>query len=247
MRRYRELGLGALIAALALLAANGLRSGGAAPIPLAPDPAFASSQPGTLTPFLRFTGTGTVSVRPDTATIWFSTQGRALTLSAAENQASAAMSKVIAALKAHGEADADLRTEGGWTYDSTPDGGLRTAMQSLTVTVRDLTAAGKLMAVGIDAGASDAPGPSFSLADQHAGYASALRAAITDARSKADSAAQMLGVKVTGVVSVDESSQTQPIMFGAMADAARPATSPVPVKPGMQQVSASVTVTFSYS
>ena len=236
-----------LCAGVALLV-GGARSGGEEAAGLAPPPAFAAQDPGPLAAYLRFTGSGSVQMRPDTATIWFSVRGRGETLRSAQDRASVAMRKLIAAIRAAGVDEADLRTEGGWSYGGWyEEDGLRVAMQSLTVTVRDIANAGALLAAGIDAGASDASGPSFSLSDQRDGYASALRKAIADARSKADAAAGLLGIDVTGVVSVDESPgyAPPPYVYGAAVEGA--GTAPVPVEPGTQMVSATVTVVFSYA
>ena len=75
---------------------------------------------------------------------------------------------------------------------------------SLNVKVRKIDDAGKLLTAANEAGADGVGGPSFSVDDTRAAYASALRQAIEDARAKAEAAAAQMGVKVGGVVSVDD-------------------------------------------
>lgn len=231
--------------AFATVAALALRP---APAPAAPVAAAAPS-PGQLTPFLRFTGTGRVTAKPDQATLEFSTDGRGGSQSQAMNQASARMRRLIDALKRAGVADADLRTGGGYAARDWQDSSRWIATQSLTVTVRDLGRAGNLLALGTDNGATSSSGPSFSLSDASAFYQAALRRAVQDARGKAEAAAALMGVRITGVVSVEEGGAGQP--YPVLADAAGMAasaapTAPPPVQPGTQQVAAAVTVVFSY-
>jgi uncharacterized protein len=230
--------------ALATVAALTLRP---APAPAAPV-AAAAPAPGQLTPFLRFIGTGTVTAKPDQATLEFSTDGRGGSQSQAMNQASARMRRLIDALKLAGVADADLRSGGGYAARDWQDSSRWTATQSLTVTVRDLGRAGNLLALGTDNGATSSSGPSFSLSDTSASYQAALRRAVQDARAKAEAAAALMGVRIAGVVSVDEGGAGQPYPVGDTAGMARSAaaTSPPPVQPGTQQVAATVMIVFSY-
>jgi hypothetical protein len=197
--------------------------------------------------YLRFNGTGTVSVTPDQATIHFSTTGRAGTLSEATNEASAGMSRVLVAMREMGVKKHDTQTDGvsGYKDDQT---GLYQAEQDLTVTVTHIDRTGKLLAAGIRAGAQATYGPEFSTADQHAGQASAVRAAVQNARAQADAAAAAAGMQVTGVISISETQPFQPFYGDATAFAAK-ATSPVaavPVRVGKQRQTATVSVVFSY-
>src|SRR5205085_104514 len=67
------------------------------------------------------------------------------------------------------------------------------AEQSLTVTVRDISRAGKLDAAGVSAGAHSSEGPVFSLASKQRGYRAALAAAVKQARSQATAMAAAAG------------------------------------------------------
>ena len=111
--------------------------------PLAPPQAQAQAQGGQLAAYLRFTGTGTVQAKPDTATLHFSTVGSGSSLAAAQNQASARMTTLLAAFQHAGIAQADLATGSGWAGQDGEHPGRYTASQELTVTVRDLSAPGR--------------------------------------------------------------------------------------------------------
>ena len=196
--------------------------------------------------FLRFSGTGNASVTPDRATIDFTTDDRAGSLAQATNITSARMARVMAAMKAHGVVRADMRTE-EVSGSHNPKGGYR-AQQSLAVTVTDISRTGLLLAAGIHAGAQATYGPGFSTADQKAGLAHALQAAVRNARAKADIAAEAAGLRVTGVVSVSEEGSPEPYYSPVYAAPARfDQVQTIPIKRGTQRRSATVTVVFSYA
>jgi uncharacterized protein YggE len=237
----RQLAVTAAVAVLAIAAYQAVHAPSPAPAAAAPHQAG-----GVLAPFLRFTGTGKVTMRPDRGTITFDTHGTGSTLVVAENQASDAMRAVIHRLQADGVAKADMQTS-GVSGGPRPRQGDFTADQSLTVTVRDLARTGKILADGTAAGAHSVYGVDFSIGEQNHAYDQALAAAVRDARAKADAAAAVAGLHVTGVVSVDET-QSQPVYYApGLAGAAERSSSPVPVQRGTQQVSAQVTVVFAYS
>jgi uncharacterized protein len=212
-------------------------------------PAASSPRPnGMLQPFMRFTGTGTATMRPDRGTISFSTHGVGDTLLDAQNQASQAMHALISRLHADGVPGIEMQTNGVNGYKRQHLSGYA-ADQSLTVTVRDVSKIGKLLADGAATGAQSSSGVDFSTSDKRRSYNSALTAAVGDARAKAEAAATAAGLHVSGVVSVDETQASQPYYGVQLADAVPGAERAVrvPVKRGTQQMSAQVTVVFSYT
>lgn len=222
--------------------------------PGAPPPAQAApaaTDTGALVPYLRFSGFGSVTVKPDTASIYVSTVATAGTSADALDAASKKMTKVQTRLKELGVAAEDLATSNSSTYQDFDTKKWRAEL-SLSVKVRDIDQAGTLLSEANAAGADGVSGPSFSVEDTRAAYATAVRKAIEDARSKAEAAAAQMGVKVGGVVSVDDSSGgvSPPIFAQAGAEAAKAsadASAPVPIEPGTQEVGATVTVVFTYS
>lgn len=248
MSEVRQFLFGAAVAAAvvstSVLAFSG--GGGGDLTPPAQAASNVATQPQQLTPYLRFSGTGTVRVKPDTASLSFSTSGEDSSKSAAVNQASTAMRHVIASMQQQGVSRSDLQTSMDVYRDTTR--GVYDASESLQVTVRDVQNAGKLVATGLNAGADNSSGPEFSLADQNTGYDAALHRAVANARAHADTAAALIGAHVTDVVSIDDSAgqpdqPPYPMAFRAMDSS----VAPVPVEHGLQQVSATVTVVFSYA
>ncbi len=76
------------------------------------------------------------------------------------------MRALIRRLRADGVARSDMRTD-GVSGGARPRHGDFTADQSLTVTVRDLSKTGRLLADGAAAGAQSDYGVDFSIGNQH--------------------------------------------------------------------------------
>jgi hypothetical protein len=242
MKDARQLIVTAAVAVLAIAAYQAVHDTSRAPAAAA-----ARTPGGVLQPFMRFTGSGDVTMHPDRGTISFSTHGTGATLAAAQVAASRTMNLLIAKLRSDGVARSDMRTD-GVSGGARPRNGDFAADQSLTVTVRDLSKTGRYLADGAATGAQSDYGVDFSIGNQHHAYDEALRAAIADARSKADAAAAAAGLHVSGVVSVEESQQQQ--FYAGDLSYARAAAIPgpsVPIRRGTQKVSAQVTVVFSYT
>ena len=232
----------AAVAVLAIAGYQALHGASQAPAASSPRPS------GMLQPFMRFTGTGTATMRPDRGTISFSTHGVGGTLLDAQNQASQAMHALIARLHADGVPGIEMQTNGVNGYKRQHLSGYA-ADQSLTVTVRDVSKIGKLLADGAATGAQSSSGVDFSTSDKRRSYNSALTAAVADARAKAEAAATAAGLHVSGVVSVDETQASQPY-YGVQSAVAVPGAERavrVPIKRGTEQMSAQVTVVFSYT
>ena len=211
--------------------------------------ALAATTPhSTMPSFLRFDGDGQDAIRPDRATIHFTTNGRGSTLIDATNQASRAMRRVIAAMHAGKVARINMQTDGA--NGSRTSSGDYEAEQNLTVTVMKVGTTGKLIAAGINAGATANYGPDFSSKARASAQSRAIQSAIASARRKADAAAAAAGLHVTGVISVSETQLGYAYPGGlafSAAKAAAPRVLEVPIRRGSQQVSASLTVVFAYS
>jgi uncharacterized protein YggE len=188
------------------------------------------------------TGTGTATSVPDRASFSFGVTTQAATASQALARNGDAMEKVIAALKAHGIATADLQTQSVSLSPRTSEQGDivgYTASDSVSAT-GSIDRAGEVIDAAVGAGATDVSGPSFTRADQDALYRQALKAAVADAKAKAQVLAAAAGVSLGGVTAIVESGQEPvPIPFG------RTAAPSTPIEPGTQQTQATVTVTFA--
>ena len=129
-----------------------------------------------------------------------------------------------------------------------------TAATTVDVRFADSDKVGRFLTAATGLGASGFEGPSFEFSSPNAGRAEAEQAALRDARSRADAAAALLGLRVVGVRSVDLNPETliaepQQAVAEGQAGATAPApakkTSPTtPVEAGAEEVSATVNVVF---
>lgn len=160
------------------------------------------------TPTVAADGVGLATLTPDVASfaVFVSEQGRSTTK--ARNAANRVARTITSAATAAGVAPGDIRTVSVNINRSRVKPKRRpaytryTARQYLTFTVRDVTKVGALMDAAADAGADDIEGPEYGFADPSAGRLLATRAAIADARKRADDAAAQTGLRITGVRSV---------------------------------------------
>jgi uncharacterized protein len=119
--------------------------------------------------------------------------------------------------------------------------------EQLSVTLNSLSSAGTQISEAARAGgnATVIDGVSLNLSDTGALLASARAKAVADARAKASAYARALGRPLGPVVSMTETPPAQPFQpfpYNAPAPSARSA---VPVHPGTQQLSVTVTVVFA--
>jgi uncharacterized protein len=196
------------------------------------------------------TGTGTVSGTPNQLMLSMGVQVTAASVDSALQQANQAVSKVIAALRAQGVAAADVQTAGLYiqpNYGSgsqTPTG--YGASESLTATLDNISAAGAQIQAAVHAGgnAVTVDGVSLNLTDTSGLLATARARAVADARTKAAQYAQALGQPLGPVVSISDQTQA-PTLPVPMASAAAGKASSVPINPGSQQLTVSVTVVYA--
>jgi uncharacterized protein YggE len=194
------------------------------------------------------TGSGEARATPNRASLSFSVQNEGANANEALAANSAAMRRLIAALKGAGVDPKDLKTEQldvSPRYDPDKVEGSRgySASSMLTATDQPLERASRLSDIGVAAGADSVSGPGLSVADQDAGYDRALERAVGDARAKAKVLADAAGVSLGEVTSIVEGSQPQP--FYAMETRALALDAKAPIEPGSERVTAVVTMTFA--
>ena len=234
----RTLGAGALGALIVAVAALTAQAGPAAAAPVnAGDPA------NTIT----VSASGKVTVVPDVARVNLGVTINKSTVKAARSAAAAAMTNIIAAIKALGVADADIRTVGLNLYPQYANGSSTkiagyTISEQLQITIRDLDKAGDVVDAATAKGATDVNGISFELADPEKAMNDARASAVTTARASAQAMASAGQVTLGKVVAITDLSPATPIYYGAERAFDALAT---PVKPGTQDVAVSVTVIFA--
>jgi len=194
-------------------------------------------------------GAGAVTTVPDRAEISFGVVSEGTSARAALSANSAEARRVIDALKASGVADRDIQTQQVSLSPRYAGEGERivgyTAQNTVVATLRDLDRAGAAIDAAVAAGANQVFGPSLIRADRTEIYRNALRAAVADARGKAQVLATASGVTLGGVVNVVESGAAPPPV--PVAEGATRQDAPTPIEPGTQTLEANVTVTFAIS
>lgn len=200
-------------------------------------------------------GTGTVDIAPDTASISFGVRTQNESLEAAQDENSTRAQAIMDTFAAAGIAEEDVATSGYSVYvinEYDRDGNLvgvqgYEVWNQVTVIIRDLSIVGQVLDDAVGAGANEVGSISFYVEDTDAAASQARRAAIENARAKADEIAEAAGVIVIGVYSVEETSAPSadarefeaaaPMGAGDMASA-------VPVSPGQTQVRVEVRVVY---
>jgi uncharacterized protein len=191
-------------------------------------------------------GTATVSTIPDRAQISFGVESQAATARAALAANATEMRRVIAALKSAGAAD--IRTQSVWLSSRYGNDNVvvgYVAQNTVSATVEDVARAGATIDAAVEAGANQIYGPSLSTTDQAELYRQALKAAVADARARAEALALAAGATIGRATQIAESGATPgPLPYAAAEKAAADST---PIEGGKQEVSATVTVTFALS
>jgi uncharacterized protein YggE len=192
-------------------------------------------------------GEGTVEGEPDTLTVGVGVTTTAPHAAEALTQNNAIAAKVQQALRADGVATADLQTTGLSLQQAYPAVNGYQVVDEVTATVRVLGRAGTIiddaLAAAGDSGRLDMANLSMSRPSPY--LAAARQQAVIAARLDAQQLAAAAGEKLGPLVSMtDQAQQPVPVypISGAAASTAGPA---VPVQPGTQQVTVSVTTVWS--
>ena len=163
-------------------------------------------------------GTGRVVISPDVADLRLGVSVTKPTVKAARAAAADSMTKVIAALKKLGIADADLQTSGlslQPVYDyqnnaNPPKLTGYTLSNGVSVTIRDLDKIGDAIDDGLAAGATTLDGVTFRVDDPAKAQEQARKQAMSQAKAIADTLSSSAGVSIAGVASISESTGQMP-------------------------------------
>lgn len=199
------------------------------------------------------TGTGRAQLAPDRFSFTAGVQTMAPTVDDAVGENNRRVQAVIAALKRAGAADKDIQTSNFSIYPQQEYGENRLPrilgyQVNNTITVRStkLGDAGKLLGIAIGAGVNTASGLNFEVSDPARGRDQGLKAAFDDAKAKAVLLAQAAGRTLGRALQISEGVQQNappPMPMRAMAMEAK-ASQDVPVEPGSQELTFTITVTF---
>jgi uncharacterized protein len=192
-------------------------------------------------------GTGEVQGRPDTLTAQISIEATAPDVTAAMNQTSDRMQAVIDALANSGIDKNDIATtnvtlQPQYGGGNSPSIIAYQASNSMTVKIRNLnTASQTLGLIGTTGGdATRINSVSYAIDDDSQLVRDARTRAFDDAKDRAEQYAQLAGLTLGDVISISESAGTTP-PTPPPAPMPRAAMEAVPLEPGQQTVSFSVT------
>jgi uncharacterized protein YggE len=207
-----------------------------------------TSSAGTL-PGITVVGTGSAHAVPDVSDWSFGVQSDADTASAALKEASAATQRILDALRGAGISKEDLRTEQVSLYPQMSSDGRAvvgySASSSVQATVHRISEAGSILDAAVAAGANQVSGPMLRVSDSRAQYRDAAAVALEDARARAQALAAEAGVTLGAPIAIIDSGgggTPIPVYDRLASDAAE-----MPIEPGTQEISASLTVTFAIS
>jgi uncharacterized protein YggE len=262
----RKVFYGAALAALAVfMAGYAVYSAAAAPsLPAGGGPAAlqpnapAAQTGGTAVRTITVVGMGKASGAPDVAHVTVGVESQGPALQAVVDDNKTRMAALLAALKAQGIADKDIRTTNYSVYVENPQpqplqgGQAGTAPltyhvnDQVDVTVRDVAKLGDVLDKAVAAGANNVYGVSFSVNDPTKLQGMARANAIADAKARAQDLASLTGVTLGDVISVSEVIGGGPTPIYAVGAGARSlAAAPVPVEPGVLEISMNVQVTYA--
>ena len=203
-------------------------------------------------------GSGSASAQADQASISLGVEVTDESAAEAIAENAAAMAAVIEAVKAQGVSEDDVYTTSYSVYpqyDWTEEGRVfrgYTVINMVRVTVKNLDKVGDVIDAAGDAGANRMEGISFELSDakREELKMNAYIAAMEDAEAKVEVIAETLGLTVTGVQSVTESSYV-PVRAYVQMDYAEAsyagARAPTPILEGELTVTVSIHIVYLFA
>lgn len=204
---------------------------------------------------VRTTGIGRAEARPDEAR--FSAGITAIGSTGPEASAANArkMNAVVAAMKALGVDEKDIQTQqlSIQRQDYGPNKNKFEANNVVSVRIRQVDKAGAIIGAATGAGANVLSGPDLRVADPDAAVRAAYAAAYKSARARADAYAAAAGLKVTRVLTIQDSyagptadmESRYSRTMDATAQAAPPPVVAPPVMGGTSEATVSVSVDFA--
>jgi uncharacterized protein YggE len=210
-------------------------------------------------PSIVVSGTGRLSAAPDQADISVGVVTQDATAKGALDLNTQAMTRLISELKERGVAAKDIQTANinvSPQYSQPPQrpqGGefvprivAYQVTNTVTVTARDLKKLGELLDAVVTAGANQMYGINFRIAEPEKLLDQARKAAVADARRKAELFAGEAGVVLGRPLRIRESDGAAPPMpmFKGRA-MAMAAAAPVPVEAGEQELSVTIQVEYA--
>jgi uncharacterized protein len=225
----------------------------------APRPGGGGEMAMDIVPMLTVSGSGQARVAPDEANVRLGVIAQAATARAAQDQVNQAANAVLEAIRKLGVKAEDIQTSGlslspqysqprPGKEDQAPKISGYQANNTVTVRVEDLTKVGPVIDAGLGAGANTLDGVEFGLRNDEAARSQALADAALKARSKAQTLAKALGLRLGDILEVSEGgisfTPPQPYPQRGRLMMAEAAMADTPVSAGQVGVQASVTIRY---
>ena len=196
--------------------------------------------------------TGEVTVLPDVGYISLGIETQNADVKIAGNENAAVMKDIMAALKKFNIEDTDIKTVGYNIYPQYSDNDYEkptsySVNNTVEVTVKNLEDMGDIIDAAANAGANRTNSIRFDVLDRESSYNEALKDAIANARARADVLAEAAGLKIVGVVTVNENSSSPRYYYADVSsysktmDMEQAAPS---ISTGDMEISANVSVTY---
>jgi len=121
------------------------------------------------------------------------------------------------------------------------------ASNNITITLRDVSRATALATLITNTGATTVSGPNFTIDDSTVLDRQLLQQAMQDAREKAELLLAGTGQRITRIITIYENEAYTPYPLSAQSRATDASETAVPVEPGSQTITKSITVIFEIS
>jgi hypothetical protein len=199
-------------------------------------------------------GDGKATGKPDVAMLTLGVSKLANTVDAARNGAAASLDAMITSMTANGIAKDDIQTV---QFNISPEYANQDGKQTLTgfrvsnvvsAKIRDITQTSKVVDDAVTAGGNDVQvqNIAFTIDKPDDLNMQARQAAVADAKAKAQTLATAAGVALGAPISISEGSVVTPLPFSpGVATNAGAGTPSTPIEPGTQDVTDSVSITWS--
>jgi uncharacterized protein len=200
---------------------------------------------------LTVTAQGEASAVPDIASLSVGVLTEAPDGNTALRDNATRMNRVMTAIRGAGVAERDVKTSGvhlspqyAYQPQQTPRITGYQASNTVTIKVREIAKLGGVLDALAGAGANQIHGPTFEIDQPEPLYQQARRSAVDQARARAATYAEALGLNVRRVVALNEGGGYRPQPMLAMARMAADTAEVTPVAPGENTVSVQIEVVF---
>ena len=155
-------------------------------------------------------GTGEIRISADTAVISLGVNARDKDVLKAQQKVNESIAAIRTALIGQGVKEENINTEfiniyAAYDYQNGEEMlAAYNASSTLAIKVTDMESVGTLIDSAFAAGANTLNGISFSASDTEEAESEAMRKAVEDAQKKAEVLAQASGLKITGILTINE-------------------------------------------